>query len=81
MLQLVRSRCDRDNTAAVVVTHELNLAAEFSDRVLLLKEGQSVGFGNPLETLTAESLTSVFGLQVLVDAHPISGAQRITPVF
>lgn len=80
MLRLVRSRCDQRQAAAVVVTHDVNLAAEFSDRVMLLKDGRVVAFGPPDEVLTRELLRRVFDLEVLVDAHPITGAPRITPV-
>jgi len=80
MLRLVRSRCDRGDTAAVVVTHDVNLAAEFATRVILLKDGRTIAVGSPDEVLTAELLKQVFDLRVLVDAHPVSGAPRITPV-
>ena len=80
MLRLIRSRCDTTDSAAVVVTHDVNLAAEFSDEVMLLKNGKSVGFGSPTEVLTEELLNEVFNLQVLVDPHPVSGAPRVTPV-
>ena len=80
MLRLVRARCDDTQTAAVVVTHDVNLSAEFADRVLLMKDGRAEAFGPPKEVLTPELLRKVFGLEVLVDAHPISGAPRITPV-
>lgn len=80
MLRLVRARCDDQSAAAVVVTHDVNLAAEFADRVLLMKEGRAVALGSPSEVLTPDLLRKVFDLEVLVDAHPISGAPRITPV-
>ncbi len=80
MLQLIRVRCDRGDTAAVVVTHDVNLAAEFADQILLLKEGGAVASGPPAEVLTAQRLQQIFDLRVLVDAHPISGAPRITPI-
>ena len=80
MLRLVRSRCDDRESAAVVVTHDVNLAAEFADRVMLLKDGQMIAIGSSREVLTPELLRRVFDLQVLVDAHPITGAPRITPV-
>ena len=80
MLALVRSRCDRGNTGAVVVTHDLNLAAEFSDQIMLLSNGHTVAFGPPDMVLTPELLQEVFELRVLVDSHPISGAPRVTPV-
>ena len=80
MLRLIRSRCNTSDSTAVVVTHDVNLAAEFSNEVMLLKDGQSVAFGSPHEILTEQLLKEVFDLQVLVDAHPISGAPRVTPV-
>jgi ABC-type cobalamin/Fe3+-siderophores transport system ATPase subunit len=80
MLTLVRARCDRGDTAAVVVTHDVNLAAEFADEVMLLEKGRTIEIGPPREVLTPELLGRVFDLRVLVDAHPISGAPRITPV-
>ena len=80
MLRLIRKRCDAQQSAAVVVTHDVNLAAEFSDRVMLLKNGRTIALGPPAEVLTEELLKQVFDLQVLVDAHPVSGAPRITPV-
>jgi len=80
MLRLVRGRCDKNQAAAVVVTHDVNLAAEFADRVLLMKEGQVFAIGPPREVLTPDLLHRVFDLEVIVDAHPISGAPRITPV-
>jgi iron complex transport system ATP-binding protein len=80
MLALVRARCDERAAAAVVVTHDVNLAAEFSDRVVLLKGGRTLAAGPPSEVLTPELLQEVFEIRVLVDAHPVTGAPRITPV-
>jgi iron complex transport system ATP-binding protein len=80
MLTLVRERCDRCECAAVVVTHDVNLAAEFADEVLLLKNGRIAGSGSPKDVLTEKLLREVFDIEVLVDRHPISGVPRITPV-
>lgn len=80
MLTLIRSRCDQANAAAVVVTHDVNLAAEFADEILLLRDGRPRAFGSPTEVLTPQRLEEVFDLRVLVDAHPISGVPRITPI-
>jgi iron complex transport system ATP-binding protein len=77
MLGLVRARCDHDDAEAVVVTHDVNLAAEFADQVLLLKAGSARAYGRPPEVLT---LRELFDIEVLVDAHPRTGAPRITPV-
>jgi iron complex transport system ATP-binding protein len=79
MLRLVRAHCDRRTTAAVIVTHDINLAAQFADHVLLLKSGHMIAYGKPREVLTEELLSEVLEIKVLVDAHPLSGAPRITP--
>src|SRR6266478_2680252 len=80
MLRLVRGRCDDQQSAAIVVTHDVNLAAEFADQVMLLKNGREIAVGSPQSVFTSELLKRVFDLEVLVDAHPVSGAPRITPV-
>jgi iron complex transport system ATP-binding protein len=80
MLRLVRARCDTRASAAVVVTHDVNLAAEFADQVVLLKDGREIAAGPPRSVFTPELLRRVFDLEVLVDAHPVTGAPRITPV-
>ncbi|MGQ0763181.1 MAG: ABC transporter ATP-binding protein [Acidobacteriota bacterium] len=80
MLRLIKARCTKEESAAVVVTHDVNLAAEFSNQVILMKAGCVVASGAPPVVLTEMLLGEVFGLRVLVDSHPISGAPRITPV-
>ncbi|HET7112559.1 MAG TPA: ABC transporter ATP-binding protein, partial [Pyrinomonadaceae bacterium] len=80
LLALVRNRCDKRRASALVVTHDLNLAAHFADRILLMKGGKAVRFGTPAAVLTPELLHEVFNVEVLVDAHPITGAPRVTPI-
>src|SRR5436190_4589929 len=63
ILALVRKRCDARGTAALVVTHDINLAAEFSNHVLLMKDGKSVAFGTPDEVLTPDLLKEVFAVR------------------
>ena len=79
MLQLIRTECEQHATAAVVVTHDINLAAEFANRALLLRRGELIAIGNPNDVLTKDQLREVLGIEVLVDTHPLSGVPRITP--
>jgi iron complex transport system ATP-binding protein len=80
VLSTVRRRCDLRKSSAVVVTHDINLAAEFADRLLMIKSGRMIAFGSPHEVLTPAMLQQVFDLRVLVDANPVTGAPRVTPV-
>ena len=80
LLSLVRERCDLHDSSALVVTHDLNLAAQFADVVVLMKFGTIVKTGSPVEVLTKELMKEVFAVDVLIDAHPLSGVPRITAV-
>ena len=80
LLSLVRKRCDEQGAAALVVTHDINLASQFAENIMLMKQGNAVHFGSPEEVLKPEILQDVFEVRVLVDAHPITGGPRVTPV-
>jgi len=80
LLSLVRNRCDRRQSSALVVTHDINLAAQFADNILLMKEGRTVHAGKPEEVLKPQILLEVFEVEVLVDAHPVTGGPRVTPI-
>jgi len=54
----------------VVVTHDLNLASLFSDRLVLLSGGHPVCDGSPAEVLRASILTKVYGRDIFVGVHP-----------
>jgi len=81
MFRLVRSRCRELDVAAAVITHDLNLAAEFADTILLLKDGGIFSSGPTAECLTAENISAVFGVDVVLDAHPAVGRLRVTTIF
>lgn len=80
LLSLVRNRCDQHRTAALVVTHDLNLAAQFADNIILMKHGKMLHYGSPANVLSPQILQEVFEIRVLVDAHPVTGGPRVTPV-
>jgi iron complex transport system ATP-binding protein len=46
----------------------------------LMKQGKPVHYGRPAEVLRPEILENVFEIRVLVDAHPVTGGPRVTPV-
>jgi iron complex transport system ATP-binding protein len=64
-----------------VVTHDINLAAQFANNITLMKQGRAVHSGTPEEVLRPELLQEVFDVKVLVDRHPITGGPRVTPII
>ena len=81
MLRLVKERCKTCNSAAIVITHDLNLASEFADEIILLKNGKIAAKGSPEAVLTEENVQKVFGVKVLLDKNPLSGKRRITAIY
>ena len=57
----------------LLVSHDLNLAAEVCDRLLLLSRGRVARVGAPAEVLQRETLEAVFGCEVSVEVNPASG--------
>ena len=57
----------------LLVSHDLNLAAEVCDRLLLLGRGRIARVGSPADVLQREVLEAVFGCAVVVDVNPTSG--------
>ncbi|MCH7530147.1 MAG: heme ABC transporter ATP-binding protein [Gemmatimonadetes bacterium] len=79
ILELLRRSADSGLTV-VVVTHGLDLAARFADRLLLLSQGRVAAEGTPAEVMTEPTLASVYAWPVSVTTDPVSGTPRVTPL-
>ncbi len=79
VLRLARE-CARAGDAVAVVLHDLNLAAAYADRIVLLADGAVVATGTPADVLTPERIADVYRQPVEVLTHPVSGATVILPV-
>lgn len=74
----LRRLCDECGLTVVIVSHDLNLASQYCDRVAMLRAGQVCRIGSPAEVMSTDVLREVYGCEVLIDAHPQSGLPRIT---
>ena len=77
LLKQLRRIVDQNGYTAVVVTHELNLAAEFSDRVVLMNNGKCQSSGKPAEVYQAEILEAVFHAPLEIEMRA-SGRPRVS---
>lgn len=77
ILELIRRLNKEQGITIVVVLHDLNQAARYADRIVVLQKGQIVADGQPALILTADMLEHVFGIHAHVIPDPESG----TPVF
>lgn len=79
ILELLRRSAD-DGMTVLVVTHSLDLAGQFADRMLLLSRGALAAEGAPAEVLREDVLTEVYDWPISVTRDPESGAPRVAPL-
>lgn len=65
----------------ISVFHDLNLAACFCDRILLMEKGQVVAAGAPADVLTGDLINRVFGVRMMVRTHPLTGRPYLVPRY
>ncbi|MCX5127308.1 ABC transporter ATP-binding protein [Streptomyces sp. NPDC002812] len=64
----------------VMVLHDLNLAARYSDNLIVMKAGSVLAQGHPREVLTAELLHEAFGLRAMVIDDPVGDRPLVVPI-
>jgi iron complex transport system ATP-binding protein len=75
---IVRRLQEKRGLTVVLVSHDLNLASQYCDRILMLKAGTLFRLGLPHEVIDGDVLRAVYGCDVLIDRHPESGVPRVT---
>ncbi len=68
------------NKTIVLVLHNLNMAGEYCNRLLLLRKGQVYCEGRPEEVLTYQNIEDTFDTWVIVKENPLSGKPYVIPV-
>ncbi|HVN29396.1 MAG TPA: ABC transporter ATP-binding protein [Candidatus Binataceae bacterium] len=74
-----RALCAERGMAVIATLHDLNAAALYADRVLLMKDGVAVACGAPEAVLTEPNLRAVYDTEVYVGRNPIGGALMVVP--
>ncbi len=71
-LDFVRGLCINQDLAAIAVLHDLNLAAQYCDRLALLSNGRIHAEGPPHDVITEKNIKEVYGANVCIYPHPIN---------
>lgn len=79
ILGLLRELADRGITV-LFITHHLNLAGRYAQRMLLLSNGSVAAEGSPGGVLRSDVLEDVYRWPVAVDTDPVTGTPRVTPL-
>lgn len=78
LLRLIRELNTKYEKTIVSVTHDINLASCFYDRIVLLSEGEMFASGTPEEVITEDNMRVVYGTEITVDMNPEFMRPRIT---
>ena len=79
MFELMRRITDERGLTTLMVLHDVNFAARYSDRLLVLKDGRVYAEGAPEDVVTEDMLRDVYRVEALVDRDP-RGCVRVDPV-
>lgn len=72
MLELVRQLCHDRNLTVVTALHDLNLAAQYCNQLVILHHGRAYSCGAPADVITARMIEEVYGAHVYVCPNPIN---------
>ena len=77
VISLVRKMVD-DGLTAIAAIHDLQMAARYCDRLVLMKDGRIVAKGSPEEVLTPEAIQVSFSVKASVYRDPVAGSLALS---
>ena len=80
VLDLLVDLNETERRTIVIVLHDLNHAARYSDHLIAMRGGAVLAEGDPADIVTAELVSEVFGLRCLVETDPVSGTPMVIPI-
>jgi len=80
IMELLKRLTVHEGLIVIAVIHDLNLAAQYCDRLVLLHRGKIVSLGSQHAVLTAENIKNTFGANVIVKRHALTNLCYVSPV-
>jgi iron complex transport system ATP-binding protein len=77
IFRLIARLCAENGVGILVVSHDIDLIAQYCSRVLMLKGGTIHSMGDPTRVITSENVETVFECPVRVDENPVTGRPRV----
>jgi len=79
ILNLITGMCREKNIVTLIAIHDLNIAAQYCTRIIMLKNGQIYTEGIPAVVITAENVREVFGAETTIYPHPENNLPMVLP--
>ena len=81
LLQSLKKMVQQFDLGVLMVIHDINLAAQYADQLVLLKQGKLIAQGSTRRMLTVKHIKQTFGMSVQIQSHPLSGKPQIVPLY
>jgi iron complex transport system ATP-binding protein len=81
IMQLILQISKKQHLTVVGVFHDINLAAQYADRIILIKNGKIFADGTPADILNCKNIFDVYGAHVIVGKNPFTNKVFITPHY
>ena len=81
IMDLIKGYQQEKGLTVITVLHDLNIAAQYCERLILLNKGEVYCQGKPEKVLTKENIKAVYGIDVHIIENPSQGYPYIMPVF
>lgn len=72
IFDLIKNLCVEDNVTVIAAIHDLNLASQFCNRLIMINNGQVYADGTPDEVITKQNIEHVYGVHSCVHPHPVN---------
>lgn len=80
IMNIIRNLVDKEGLTAVCVLHDINLAVDYSDEILIMKEGRLVTMGKPTDIINKEVIEETYGIKAEIIENPVTGRPFIIHV-
>lgn len=80
VLSLLKNMCIKENMTVITVLHDINLACEYSDSVIILNHGKLEYMGHPDEVITEDNIKNVYDADIYMIKNPVTGKPHIIPM-
>ncbi len=77
LLELVKKLTRKLQLGVLIVLHDMNLAAQYADQVIIMKHGHIIECGTPDKALVPETIHEAFGVESIVQTHPLYDCPQV----
>ncbi len=79
LMALIRKMAQEKGITVLAIIHDLNLALDYSDYVIMMQKGQVLYYGLPAEIISEHSIRDIYGLEVCMIQNPVTGNPHVIP--